>query len=63
MKPIYLSLLFAVSLSGSLMYVSHAKTIVKYSQIFAEKKITLTEHMTVAEKSNLKNKKGFIRYE
>ena len=63
MKPLYLSLLFAASLSGGLMYFSHAKTVVKYSQIFAEKKITLAETMTYAEMFNLKNKKGFFNYE
>ncbi len=63
MKPLYLSLLFTASLSGGLMYFSHAKTVVKYSQIFAEKKITLAETMTYAEMLNLKNKKGFLNYE
>ncbi len=63
MKPLYLSLFFAASLSGGLMYFSHAKFWVKYSQIFAEKKITLAEPMTLAEKLNLPNKKGFLNYE
>ena len=63
MKPLYLSLLFAAILSGGLMYFSHAKFSVKYSQIFAEKRITLAENMTLAQKINLQNKKGFLAYE
>jgi len=43
--------------------MANAEVAVKYSQIFAEKKITLTEYMTIAERANLKNKKGFVCYE
>lgn len=63
MKPLILSLILAPILIVTAGLIANTKIAVKYSQIFAEKKITLTEHMTVAEKSNLKNKKGFIRYE
>ncbi len=63
MKPLFISFLFTVSLSGGLMYFSHAKTEVKYTQIFAEKKITLAEIMTYPEMLNLKRKKGFLNYE
>ena len=45
------------------MYFSHAKVVVKYSQIFAEKQITLAEPMTYAEMWNLPSKKGFLNYE
>ncbi len=63
MKPFYLSLLFTASLSGGLMYFSHAKFWVKYSQIFAEKKITFAEPLTYSEMLNLPKKKGFLNYE
>lgn len=63
MKPLYLSILAAITLSGGLMYLSHAKFWVKYSQIFAEKKITLAEPLTYSEMLNLPKKKGFLNYE
>lgn len=36
---------------------------IKYSQIFAERTIVLTEELTLAESWALPNKKGFIRFE
>lgn len=39
------------------------KTVAKYQQIFAEKKITLTERMSWLDYTLLRNKKGFIKYE
>lgn len=63
MKPLILSLIFAPILIVTAGLIANTKIAVKYSQIFAEKKITLTEYMTVAERVNLKNKKGFLCYE
>jgi hypothetical protein len=36
---------------------------VKYSQLFAEKKITITEQFTVLEQFTLPFKKGFVNFE
>lgn len=35
---------------------------VTYTQQFGDQSITLTEHMTVAQRLKLRNKKGFLCY-
>ena len=55
--------LYALGLSVAMLIASHREILVSYRQIFAEKEIKITEIMTIAEKINLINKKGFIAYE
>lgn len=43
--------------------LSSVKLDTKYSQIFAEKKIILTEKLTVFERAALPFKKGFVSFE
>jgi hypothetical protein len=43
--------------------LSCVKDDVKYSQFFADKKITITERLTFLEKFNLIFKKGFVDFE
>lgn len=58
------NLLWAILLTCSTIVVADSlKTVAKYQQIFAEKKITLTERMSWLDYSFLRNKKGFIQYE
>lgn len=45
-----------------MLYAAHGKFSVTYEQIFAEKRIILTEKMTISQKILLPNKKGFIKY-
>lgn len=63
MKPLLITLLCSPLFIFAALTVTNVKIAVKYSQIFADKKITLTEHMSFAEKIGLKNKKGFLHYE
>ena len=63
MRAFFISFICTTTLVGGMLFASHYKTQVKYSQIFAEKKITLTETMTVQAKLSLRNKKGFVAYE
>lgn len=62
-QPLIASISFAVLMLGSVLFASHYKAVTRYSQIFAEKRIVLTEVLTLQEKLLLKHKKGFIQYE
>lgn len=62
MKQFLISATLSLSLVASVLYASHKQFAVKYEQIFAEKRIVLTEYLTLAEKTLLQHKKGFIRY-
>lgn len=62
MKPLIVAFSSMVFLIG-LMHLSTLKIPVKYSQIFAEKKITLIEELSLFESLALNKKKGFICYE
>ena len=63
MKPLIITLICSPLFICAALAVTSIKIAVKYSQIFAEKKIVLTEYMSFAEKTNLQNKKGFVSYE
>lgn len=63
MKSLLITLICSPLFICAALAVTSVKIAVKYSQIFAEKKIVLVEHMTLADKINLPNKKGFIAYE
>jgi len=47
-------------LAVSTLMAAHFKIPVKYSQYFAERQIIITEHMTLAERLLLPQKKGLI---
>lgn len=58
------NLFWAILLFGATaLAVDSVKTTAKYQQIFADKKITLTERMSWLDYTMLRNKKGFIQYE
>jgi hypothetical protein len=58
------NLIWAILLSGvTILTADSVKTLAKYQQIFADKKITLTEKMSWLEYISLKEKKGFIKFE
>jgi len=63
MKPLLISTTFAATMFCGTLYISHAKIPVKYSQYFADREITLVEHMTYAQKLNLPRKNGFVKLE
>lgn len=60
MKTLLLTLLATTLLAAPIIL---PKFSIKYSQIFAERTIVLTEQLTLAESWALPNKKGFIRFE
>ena len=62
MKPFLITAFLSFSIVFGLLFLSHKEFAVKYEQIFAEKHIVLTEHMTLADKLRLRNKKGFVKY-
>jgi hypothetical protein len=58
------NLIWALLLFGvSALTADSVKTLATYQQIFADKKITLTEKMSWLDYSMLRNKKGFVKYE
>ena len=58
------NLIWAILLFGvTAIAADSVKTLAKYQQIFADKKITLTERMSWLDYSLLRNKKGFVCYE
>jgi len=58
------NLIWALLLSGAtILAADSVKTLATYQQIFADKKITLTEKMSWLDYSMLRNKKGFVKYE
>lgn len=64
MKTNLTNLFWALILTGaSILTLDSLKTVAKYQQIFAEKKITLTERMSWLDYHMLRNKKGFVSYE
>lgn len=62
MKQFLISLTLSFTLIAGMIFAAHGKFAVTYEQIFAEKKITLTEHLTLSEQNLLQHKKGFIKY-
>lgn len=63
MKSLLVSLTFAALFIGG-MILFNVKIPVKYTQIFADKKICLTDHITWGEKFLvLPKKKGFVSLE
>lgn len=64
MKKHTTNLFAALLLSGvSFLVLDSFKTLAKYQQVFADKKITLTERMSWLDYHMLRNKKGFVSYE
>jgi hypothetical protein len=58
------NLIWAILLSGAtILTADSVKTLAKYQQIFADKKITLTEKMSWLEYISLREKKGFVKFE
>jgi len=58
------NLIWALLLFGATALTADSiKTLATYQQIFADKRITLTERMSWLDYSMLRNKKGFVQYE
>ena len=62
MKPFLITASLSFAIAFGMLYAAHGKFSVTYEQIFAEKRIILTEKMTLSQKILLPNKKGFIKY-
>jgi hypothetical protein len=62
MKPFLITASLSFGIVFGMLYAAHGKFSVTYEQVFAEKRIILTEKMTLSQKILLQNKKGFIKY-
>jgi hypothetical protein len=62
MKPFLITASLSFGIVFGMLYAAHGKFSVTYEQVFAEKRIILTEKMTLSQKILLQNKKGFVKY-